>query len=130
MRENRGALTVLEPQASSGAVPFDIARVYWMYDIPADAEREGHAMLSQSELVIALAGSLDVVINDGHSIRRFHLDRNYRALYIPPLTWREIDNFSTNAMTLTLSSALYDENDYIRSWNRYVEIINTVNQEP
>lgn len=130
MRESRGVLTVLEPQTAAGTVPFDIARAYWMYDIPADAEREGHALLSQSELVIALAGSLDVVVNDGRSISRFHLDRNYRALYIPPLTWREIDNFSTNAMTLTLSSALYDENDYIRSWDRYIEIINTLTQEP
>lgn len=120
VKDTRGSLSVLE---SPETLPFDIARVYWLYDVPADAEREGHAMLTQSEAIIALAGSFDVVTTDSDGNRRtFHLDRNYRALYLPPLTWREIDNFTTCSIALTLSSALFNEDDYVRNFEEFKSI--------
>lgn len=125
VRDRRGSLTVIE-NGEGDVVPFTIARAYWIYDIPADALRDGHAMLSQSEILVALAGSFDVAVFTADGSRTFHLDRNYRGLYLPPLTWREISGFSTCSIAFTLSDALYDENDYIRSRSRFEELISTL----
>ena len=102
---------------------FDIARVYWIYDVPGGKNRNGHAFHNQQELIVALSGSFDVVLSDGYETKRFHLARSYYGLYVPKLTWREIDNFSTNSVALVLSSTTFDESDYIRDFNQYKQII-------
>ncbi len=103
-------------------LPFDIARVYWIYDVPGGKFRDGHAFRTQQEFIVALSGSFDVVLNDGNKVVRHHLCRSYYGLYVPAMTWREIDNFSTNSVALVLSSTLYDEDDYIRDFNIYKRI--------
>lgn len=119
IRDPRGNLSVLE---NSGVVPFTIARVYWIYDLPSDTERHGHAFYSQYEIIVPLSGSFDIETEDSQGIKTFHLDRPNKALIIPPLTWRSIKNFSTLSSALIISSQLYDENDYIRSYSLFHEL--------
>ncbi len=119
-RDPRGNLSVLE---NSGVVPFNIARVYWIYDLPSDTERHGHAFYSQSEIIVPLSGSFDIETEDTCGCRTFHLDRPNKGLYIPPMTWRSIKNFSTLSSALVISSELFDENDYIRSYSQYHNLI-------
>nr|WP_199079367.1 FdtA/QdtA family cupin domain-containing protein [Pedobacter sp. ASV19] len=110
----RGNLTFLQ---HSQQIPFDIKRVFWTYDVPGGEQRGGHAYKEQEEVIIALSGSFDVVITqlDG-SEQRFQLNRSYYGLYIPPLTWRHMENFSTNALSLHLSSRTFSETDYVRDF--------------
>lgn len=103
-------------------LPFDISRVYWIYDVPGGKFRDGHAFRTQEEFIVALSGSFDVVLKDGDKVVRHHLCRSYYGLYVPAMTWREIDNFSTNSVALVLSSTLYDEDDYIRDFNTYKKL--------
>lgn len=112
----RGNLSFIQ---NSDQIPFDIKRTYWIYDVPGGMFRNGHAFRTQHEFIVALSGSFDVVLNDGNSTRRIHLSRSYYGLYVPPMTWREIDNFSTNSVAMVLSSTLYDENDYIRDFEEF-----------
>lgn len=114
----RGNLTFLENGAQ---VPFDIRRAYWIYDVPGGEERHGHAFRRASEMIVALSGSFDVVVDSGNGEERFHLGRSFYGLHVPAMTWRRIDNFSTNSVALVLSSTSYDESDYIRDkelWKR------------
>lgn len=122
IRDPRGNLSFIQ---NADQIPFDIARAYWIYDVPGGQNRHGHAFRTQHELIVSLSGSFDAVLDDGHghSIRH-HLNRSYYGLYIPPMTWRELDNFSTNAVALVLSSTLYDELDYIRDFDTFKQIIN------
>lgn len=124
-RDPRGNLSVLENQ---GAVPFPIARVYWIYDLPSDTERHGHAFYSQNEIIVPLSGSFDIETEDASGIHIYHLDRPNKGLYIPPLTWRSINNFSTLSSALVISSQLFDENDYIRSYSQFHDLI-SVNRQ-
>lgn len=110
----RGNLTFIE---NGTQVPFDIQRAYWIYDVPAGEERHGHAFRTASEFIVALSGSFDVVIDTGSGEQRFSLGRSFYGLLVPPMTWRRIDNFSTNSVALVLSSTPYDEADYIRERN-------------
>ena len=103
-------------------IPFDIQRVYWIYDVPGGMYRDGHAFLTQHEFIVALAGSFDVVLHNGIEEQRIHMSRSYYGLYVPPMTWRSIDNFSTNSVALVLSSTLYDPNDYIRDFELYKKL--------
>ena len=103
-------------------LPFDIHRIYYLYDIPADTERGGHSHYSEQRLIVAVTGSFDVVVDDGHSRRSFHLDRPYKALYIPAGIWRTIDNFSSGSVCLALASNIYDENDYVRDYNLFLKL--------
>lgn len=112
----RGNLSFIENDTH---LPFDIARVYWIYDVPGDAERMGHAFYTQSEMIVALSGSFDVVLDDGSRDQRFHMARSYRGLLVPPLTWRRLDNFSTNSVAMVLSSTLYDPADYIEDYRQF-----------
>ena len=114
----RGNLTFVEEEQH---VPFQIKRVYWIYDVPGGQIRGGHSFKEQQELVIALSGSFDVVVNDGKTEQRFHLNRSYYGLYIPQGLWRQMDNFSTNSVALLLSSTPYSETDYIRDFNEFLE---------
>ena len=96
-------------------IPFEVKRVFWTYDVPGGEIRGGHAFHLQEEVIIALSGSFDVVItNLNGSEQKFSLNRSYYGLYLPPKTWRRIENFSTNAVALHISSDVFSENDYIR----------------
>ena len=106
----RGNLSVIESMEN---VPFKIARAYWIYDVPAGKVRHGHAFKTQDEFIVALSGSFDVVLDDGVQVRRIHLARSYYGIYVPHLTWRSMDNFSTNSVALVLSSGVYDSDEYI-----------------
>jgi oxalate decarboxylase/phosphoglucose isomerase-like protein (cupin superfamily) len=111
----RGNLTFMQ---SPEQIPFIIERVFWIYDIPGGEIRGGHAYKNQKEIIIALSGSFDVVItNEAGEKEAFHLNRSYFGLYIPPATWRHIENFSTNSLGLHISSSKYDEKDYVREIN-------------
>lgn len=123
--DSRGNLSFIQNRQH---LPFDIARTYWIYDVPGGERRAGHAFRTQHEVIVALSGSFDVVINNGNKEQRFHLSRSYYGLYIPPMTWRELDNFSTNSVALVLSSTLYSENDYIRDFTKYQELKNNVDK--
>lgn len=113
----RGNLTFLENQTQ---IPFSIKRVYWTFDVPAGDERGGHAYFEQHELIVALSGSFDVVVThpDGNEVK-YTLNRSYMGLYLPPKTWRHLNNFSTNALSLHLSSHNYNESDYIREFEHF-----------
>lgn len=114
--DDRGNLSFLE---NGRQIPFDIQRVYWIYDVPGGEVRGGHAYKSLSEVIIALSGSFDVVLHDGREEKRFMLNRSYKALYIPKLMWRQLENFSTNSMALIAADAAFDEADYIRDFNEF-----------
>ncbi len=107
----RGKLTFIE---GGRHVPFPIRRVYWIYDVPSGEVRGGHAYRSLEEVVIAISGSFDVSLDDGRSAEVVQLNRSYHGLYVPPMTWRQLENFSTNGVCLVLASLPYDEQDYIR----------------
>lgn len=114
----RGNLSFIEEDAH---IPFQIKRTYWIYDVPGGQERGGHAFREQQELIVALSGSFDVVVDDGSSIKTFSLNRSYYGLYIPAGLWRTMVNFSTNALAMVVSSTSYSENDYIRDYNDFLE---------
>ena len=114
--DRRGNLSFLEAEKT---VPFNISRVYWIYDIPGGQKRKSRAYIEQQEIIIALSGSFDVTTDDGKNKQRYTLNRSYEALYIPNGVWHNIENFSTNSICLVLSSTSYDENDYIRNYKDY-----------
>lgn len=114
--DQRGTLTVVE---GGRHVPFEIARVYYLYDVPASATRAGHAHHRLVQLLIATSGSFDVNLDNGFETTTVHLDRPYRGLLLRPMVWRTIDNFSGGAMCLVLASIPYDEADYIREYDTF-----------
>lgn len=117
INDPRGNLSFLQ---DNDQLPFAMERCYWLYDVPGNATRDGHAFRTSQEIIIALSGSFDVVLDDGRGNRsRHHMNRSYRALYVPPMWWREIDNFSTNSVVMVISSTLYDEADYIRRYELF-----------
>jgi dTDP-4-dehydrorhamnose 3,5-epimerase-like enzyme len=116
----RGNLTFIEGERH---VPFDIRRVYYLYDVPGGAMRAGHAHKALHQFLIAMSGSFDVVLDDGKERSRVHLNRSYYGLYIPPLIWREIDNFSSGSVCLALVSDFYDEADYYRSYEDFQRVV-------
>jgi len=118
----RGNLTFVE---SSNHIPFDIRRVYYLYDVPGGAERGGHAHKALSQLIIAMSGSFDVILDGGDTKKRFHLNRSYYGLYVCPMIWRELDNFSSGSVSMVLASNLYDETDYYRDYNDYLSALAT-----
>lgn len=115
----RGNLAVIE---QSRQMPFDIERVHWIYDVPGGGGREGHAYLHNAELIVALSGSFDLKIKYPDGEELFTLNRTYFGVYVPPMTWRELTNFSTNAVVLVLSSCVYDESEYITDYEEYLRI--------
>lgn len=116
IEDPRGNLTFIERLRH---IPFEIKRVYWIYDVPGGELRGGHAFKQQQEFVIALSGSFDIIINDGNQELSFHMNRSYFGIHIPPGLWRHMENFSTNSVALVLSSTSFDEKDYIRDFNDY-----------
>ena len=117
--DRRGNLSFLE---SNNHIPFEIKRVFWIYDVPGGEVRGGHAYRESYEFIIALSGSFDVVLNDGLKERRFALNRSYYGLYVPKMIWRHMENFSTNSLALVLSSTKYDAEDYIRELSLFKEM--------
>jgi hypothetical protein len=117
--DQRGNLTFIEGRRQ---IPFQIERVYFLYDVPAGESRAGHAHRALLQVLIATAGSFDVTLDNGRDRRRVSLNRPYCGLYIPRMIWREIDNFSSGAVCLALASAPYDEADYIRDYSGFVRI--------
>lgn len=113
----RGNLTFIE---SNSHIPFDIRRVYYLYDVPGGAERGGHAHKNLHQLIIAMSGSFDVVLDDGACKKRIHLNRSYHGLYICPMIWRELDNFSSGSVCMVLASNHYDEADYYRNYSAFL----------
>ena len=105
----RGNLSFIQ---NGAALTFEIKRCYWIYDVPGGEKRHGHLFRRSAELIVALSGSFDVVIKNDGEEQRFHLSRSYYGLYVPPMTWRELDNFSTNSVAMVLASTLYDADDY------------------
>jgi len=115
--DSRGNLTFVE---QGRHVPFDIQRVYYLYDIPADAERGGHGHKALHQLIVAMSGSFDVVLDDGRQTKRVHLARPDFGLYVCPMIWRELVNFTAGAVCMVLASNLYDETDYYRDYATFI----------
>ena len=118
--DKRGSLTFIEGTVH---VPFEIKRVYYLYDVPGGEWRAGHAHRGLLQVLIAMSGSFDVTLDDGTDRRKFSLNRSYFGLYVPALMWREIDNFSSGAVCMALASAPFDELDYIRSYEDYCALM-------
>lgn len=113
----RGNLTFIE---GGNHIPFDIQRVYYLYDVPGGAERGGHAHKNLHQLIIAMSGSFDVVLDDGGQKKRYHLNRSYQGLYVCSMIWRELDNFSSGSVCMVLASNKYDEDDYYRNYSEFL----------
>lgn len=116
----RGNLTFVE---SNRHIPFSLARVFYLYDVPGGANRAGHALKRCEQFLIAMSGSFDVTLDDGTRKEVFHLNRSYYGLYIPPMIWREIDNFSSGAVCLALASHYYDADDYYRDYDAFLKAV-------
>jgi len=117
--DTRGNLSFIEQNRH---IPFAIKRVYYLYDVPGGAERGGHAHKDLHQLIIAMSGSFDVVLDDGYDKKRFHMNRSYYGLYVFPMIWRELDNFSSGAVALVLASNYFDEDDYYHDYHRFITI--------
>jgi hypothetical protein len=116
----RGNLTFIE---SDKHIDFPITRVFYLYDVPGGADRGGHALKECHQLLVAISGSFDVILDDGANKKRVQLNRSYYGLHIPPLIWREMDNFSSGAVCLVLASRGYTEDDYYRDYQDYLSAI-------
>ena len=112
----RGNLTFIE---GGNQIPFDIKRIYYIYDVPGGSERGSHAHRTLHQFFVAMSGSFDVVLHDGTAEQRFHLNRPYYGLYVCPLMWRTLDNFSSGSVCMVLASEPYTEDDYVHSWDEF-----------
>jgi hypothetical protein len=117
IKNPKGNLTFIE---AGRHIPFDVRRVYYLYDIPGGEDRGGHAHRALHQLIIAMSGSFDIHLDDGRAKKIVHMNRSYYGLYICPMIWREIDNFSSGAVCMALASELYDEADYYRDYDQFI----------
>ena len=115
----RGNLSVIEGGIH---IPFDIKRVYYLYDVPGGSSRAGHGHKELQQLIIAMAGSFDVIVDDGFERRKIHLNRSYYGLYVPKMMWREVENFSSGGVCLVLASTVYDPSDYYHDYDNFVTL--------
>jgi dTDP-4-dehydrorhamnose 3,5-epimerase-like enzyme len=113
----RGNLSFIE---GGQHIPFDIKRVYYLYDVPGGSDRGSHAHKNLHQFIVAMSGSFDVVLDDGQNKHRFHLNRSYYGLYVSPMMWRDLDNFSSGAVCMVLASEHYDVADYIRDYDQFI----------
>ena len=118
IEDPRGNLSVIEKDV----VPFEIKRVYYLYDVPAGAERGGHSHKEQYEFLVALSGSFDVILNNGKQVQKVTLNKPYEGLLIPNGIWRELKNFSSGAVCLVVASDVFDEDDYIREFDEFLTV--------
>ncbi len=116
----RGNLTFVE---SGRHVPFDLKRVYYLYDVPGGAERGAHGHKDLEQFIVALSGSFDVLLDDGHNKKRIQMNRPYYGLYVCPMIWRDITNFSSGAVCMVFASEYYDEADYFRDYDQFLESV-------
>ena len=119
MRDRRGSLTYIYNREH---IPFDIARTYYLYDVPGGATRGGHAHKELQQLIVSVMGAFDVVLDDGQQKKTVRLNRAYNGLYIPRMIWRELENFSSGGICLVLASMPYGENDYIRDYDSFLSV--------
>lgn len=117
IHDPRGNLTFVE---SNNQIPFAIERVYYLYDVPGGSERGGHAHKGLHQLIIAMSGSFDVILDDGKDKKRIHMNRSHFGLYVCPMIWRELDNFSSGSVCMVLASNKYDEADYYRDYAEFM----------
>lgn len=117
IEDSRGNLTFIE---SNRHIPFDIKRVYYLYDVPGGAERGAHGHRELQQFMVAMSGSFEITLDDGKKKRKFHLNRSYCGLYIPPMMWRELDSFSSGAVCMVLASDYYREDDYFRDYESFL----------
>jgi hypothetical protein len=127
VHEPRGNLSFIEGGVH---VPFDIKRVYYLYDVPGGAMRGGHAHKQLQQVIIALSGSFDVVLDDGQSRQKVSLNRGYHGLYMANMIWRELENFSSGAVCMVLASEHYLESDYIRDHDEFLRAVRPKPQNP
>jgi len=116
--DERGNLSFFEENEQ---IPFTIERVYWIYDVPGGERRGGHSYFVNEELIIALSGSFDVVLNDGNTEKTYSLNRSYYGLFVPKGIWRHMENFSTNSLALVTASTVFNESDYVRDFKEYIK---------
>lgn len=119
IEDRRGNLSFIEEM---NQIPFKIHRTYWIYDVPGGQIRGGHAFKEQQELIVAISGSFDVIVDDGKEKKAFSLNRSYYGLYVPARLWRQMQNFSTNSLALVLSSTHYLKDDYIRDYDVFLDL--------
>jgi dTDP-4-dehydrorhamnose 3,5-epimerase-like enzyme len=117
----RGNLTFVE---ANRHIPFDIKRVYYLYDVPGGSVRAGHGHKQLQQLFIAMSGSFDLLIDDGHEKKKYHMNRSYYGLYVSPMIWRDLDNFSSGSVCMVFASDYYDESDYYREYQDFIEAVN------
>jgi len=120
IQDQRGNLTFIE---NSRHIPFDIKRVYYLYDVPGGAARAAHGHKALHQFMIAMSGSFDVSLDDGSEKKKYHLNRSYFGIYIPPMIWRDLDNFSSGAVCMVLASDYFEESDYFRSYDDFVRAV-------
>lgn len=121
INDTKGNLTFIENQ---NHIPFEIKRIFYLYDVPGGAERAGHANIKNYQLLIAISGSFDVILDNGENKEKYSLNRSYKGLLITPMIWRTINNFSSGSVCLVLASELFSENDYYRDYKKYLDVIN------
>jgi uncharacterized cupin superfamily protein len=103
-------------------IPFEIKRTYWIYDVPGGESRGGHAFKANHEVIVALSGAFDIIVDDGVKKKKFTLNRSYNALYVPAGLWRFMENFSTNSVALEFGSVSYDQSDYVHDYERFLKM--------
>lgn len=123
--DQRGNLTFVE---GNRHVPFEIQRVFYLYDVPGGESRAGHAHSHLEQCIIAISGSFDVMVDNGYERKRIHLNRSHHGLYLTPMIWREIDNFSSGSVCLVLASTPYDENDYYHDYGKFLSAVRERNK--
>jgi uncharacterized RmlC-like cupin family protein len=121
--DQRGNLSFIEEDTQ---LPFKIKRVYWIYDVPGGEHRGGHAFRETEEMIVALSGSFDVVLNNGEKEFRFSLNRSYYGVFVPLMVWRTLENFSTNSLALIIASTDYNEEDYVFDFEEFKKQVNNI----
>lgn len=117
IEDERGNLSYIE---EINHIPFIIKRSYWIYDVPGGECRGSHAFKKAEEFIVAMSGSFDIILHDGYEERKFSLNRSYYGLFVPSMTWRTIENFSTNSLALIIASTPYSDSDYIRDFSQFL----------
>jgi dTDP-4-dehydrorhamnose 3,5-epimerase-like enzyme len=123
IQDQRGNLTFIE---SGRHIPFDIKRLYYLYDVPGGTARAAHGHKKLQQLMVSMSGSFDITLDDGFNKKTFHLNRSYLGLYIPPMIWRDLDNFSSGAVCMVVASDFYDEGDYYRNYDSFISEVKAI----